>query len=393
MRLLHHQYYFHLFTLRNKEIDALYIALALINFAVGLISIFVPVYFWELGIPLWQIIFFYFLRAVYYVALTFLLLPIIKRLSDKIMMFLGIPFLVLYFIGLGFMGSTAWLFYVLPAALALYALFFNVGYHMDFSLSADDGRIGEEIGLGMAIIGMLKFATPFLGGLLILFVGFSGTFVVASSILLLAVIPFFLIKGRKFSPDISVSSVIDTLRDKTFKYFHIAMVGYVINAVGTGVLWPLFLFFIIGSIEGLGGLISLGLLLGVATTFVVGKLADKHMGKGIMSVAAIGEAVVWFVRAVTQQFPVIVGSHIASAMFKDALLPIWTRTYYTLLRTKKKLGMYVLGQEASYNIIRMVVHPILMLMAYMLPLDQFFTVSFLLIGAASFLFMAINHSS
>lgn len=387
MSLFHHTRHFHLFALQNREIDALYIAVALISFATGLISIFVPIYFWQLGIPIWQIIFFYFLQALYYVALTFLLLPIIRRLSDKIMMFLGIPFLVLYYIGLSFVSGAALFFYILPIALALYSLFFNVGYQFDFSVSADDGHIGEEIGLSRAIIGIVKFATPFLGGLLIHFLGFSGIFIIVSGILLLAIVPFFFIKQRKFSPDIRASSIVAAFKDKAFRFFHIATVGYVMDTFGASLVWPLFLFLAVGSIETLGGLISLGLLAGVAATFISGRLADKNKGRAIMSLTTIGEAIVWFVRTIAQRLPLLIGSHIFSYLFRDALLTIWTRTYYTLLRTKEKPGIYVLGQEAYYNVVRVAVFPVLILIAFLLPLSQFFITSFVIAGVASFLYV------
>ena len=46
----------------NPEMGTLYLTLAILAFAEGLIGVFVPIYFWNLGFPLWKILLFYFLH-------------------------------------------------------------------------------------------------------------------------------------------------------------------------------------------------------------------------------------------------------------------------------------------------------------------------------------------
>src|SRR6056297_826266 len=126
-----HSHHFHF--LKNREIDSLYFMNALRMFAVSLVEIFVPIYFYKLGIPIWAIITFWLIRAVFYIIFTYLSLPLIRRLSDKMMMFIGVPFLVIYFLLLNQISGLGVLFFLTPITVSLYAIFFWAGYHLDFS--------------------------------------------------------------------------------------------------------------------------------------------------------------------------------------------------------------------------------------------------------------------
>ena len=89
---LHHFAFF-----RNKEVDALYVTLALIEFAESLTGIFVPIYLWNIGYPFWKILFFFLIKSVFFIIILMSSLSLIKKLSDKFLMMASIPFLVLYF--------------------------------------------------------------------------------------------------------------------------------------------------------------------------------------------------------------------------------------------------------------------------------------------------------
>jgi len=59
------------------------------------------------------------------------------------------------------------------------------------------------------------------------------------------------------------------------KGFHIGTFGYVTESMVSSIVWPIFLFLILGNIEKLGGIISLGSLLSAGAVFFAGRLSDK----------------------------------------------------------------------------------------------------------------------
>src|SRR3989344_4622910 len=194
----HDRHHLHFFG--RRELNSLYLTASLVSFAEGLSAIFVPIYLWERGYPMWQILFFYFVFSLAFVVFTFLFLPLLRRIPDKSMMLLALPFSVLYFWGLGYLGTFPLLFFILPAVRALDLMLFNIGYNLDFSGAADKKFVGEEGGARVALSGLSQFLAPLIGGVLIAFVGFGSTFLLVGFILLAAIIPLLYFPRRKNSP-------------------------------------------------------------------------------------------------------------------------------------------------------------------------------------------------
>ncbi|HEY4496929.1 MAG TPA: hypothetical protein VI432_02165 [Candidatus Paceibacterota bacterium] len=371
----HHFNFFH-----NKEIDSLYLTLAIISFAEGLISVFVPIYFFsDLKIPLWRIIFFYFLNAAYFVALAILLLPIIKKLSDKMMMFLGIPFMILYFLGLNYVGDFPILFYILPGLLAMNMFLFNTGYHINFSSAADDGYVGREVGTRYMIGALVQFASPFIGGVIITLFGFDKIFIIGSALLLAAVLPMFFFPVRNIK-NLKVAPIFDFIKDKHLRPINLSGAGYAMESVVYRFIWPIFIFLAIGNLEEFGGLISAGLLASAIVTYLVGFLSDAHRRRKILYIASSFMAFIWSFRSILATPFLVAGSHIIGNLSNASMMVAWSSQYYKVARMMESSALFILSREMIFNITRIVFLPILMLAAYFLPIEIFFTISF---GAAA----------
>jgi len=391
--MLHrHSHHLHFAALKNKELDALYITIAVLKLGTGLISVFIPIYFWKLGIPLWGIIFFYFLWSIYSVIGTFAILPLIRRLSDKIMMALGIPLLIIFFLLLNNIESMNFLFFLAPIPYALYHPLFFGGYHMNFSRVSDKGHEGEEIGIKQAIVSVICFITPFIGGVLIVSFGFQITFLVASIILLISIIPLFFFSKRKLASHLTAKSLLNTVKDRPMKGFHIGTFGYVTESMVSSIVWPIFLFLILGNIEKIGIVISLGFLLSAVAVFFAGRLSDKGKRNAIFSWGSISNGATWIVRTVAWTVPVAVGTHVVGSLFQDITLYAWANRFYELIRQKKNKELFILGQETLYRGAQILIYPFMIVLAFFLPPDTFsspfFVISFIIAALASFLILA-----
>ena len=382
------KHHFHLFA--NTEMNALYVTLGFLAFAEGLISVFVPIFFWNLGFPMWKILLFYFLHSAAFLLFALTLLPLIKKLSDKMMMFLSIPFLVLYFFGLGIMKTIPGLFFVLPIASALHGLLFNIGYHIDFSSVANRKKIGEEVGTRFVLGSILALAAPFFGGILIEAAGFQNTFFIGSAVLIASVLPLFFFPKRNPSPNLTVRSIIPFFKESELRPFTISGVGYAIEAVFGRAIWPLFVFLIIGDIKQFGGIISIGLIVTAIVTYLVGYLSDYGKRRDVITLASIGNALVWFIRPLIAQAPSVVGIHIGGTVVNSGLMVAWTSQYYKIAKTVPSATAFIISRELLYNAVRVVFIPLLILIAYYMPTGTFFSLGFILAACASLLFLAAN---
>lgn len=384
----HHFYFF-----GNKEISSLYIALGLVSFGEGLISIFVPIYFWGLGMPFWKILFFYFLNSFYFVCFSFLLIPLLRRMSDKIMMLMSIPFIIAYFFGLGFVAEIPILFFLLPLCLSLSMLLFNVGYHIDFSSVSDDDHVGREVGMRYAVASLMQMTAPFLGGVVITLFGFENVFLAGIGVLLLAVIPLFVFPKRKTASGISAKSITRFLAHKQLYPFTLSGIGFATQKEVLRVVWPLFIFFSIGTIERFGAVASFGLAAGVLVTLFTGFLSDQGRRRKVLSWSAGIFSAIWFLRPFFPNSFVVVGSHMAGNIADSSLMVAWSAQYYKLARAMGDASSFILSREILYHLSRIVFFPFLMASAYMFSQHVFFTISFFSAGILSLLFLFANKLS
>lgn len=385
--------YFDISTFKNKEVDSLYFFNAMGQFAQGLISVFIPIYLFNLGFPIWQIILFYFLRSAYYLTLGTSLLPVMKVLSDKILMVLSIPPLVLFFMGLNYINGLSALFFILPALAAINMLFMFIPYHLDFTVASDDGHIGSEVGARFVINAIVKFATPFLGGLIIGMFGFDYVYILASAILILSIIPLFSFPKRNVSSNLTVKKVWRKIKADNLFSYNISSMAYGAEKMALTIIWPLFLFIIVGGIEELGGIVSAGFIIGALISFFLGKRLDDNKGSGdrITKWSTTTLSIVWFLKSfITTTIPAV-ASHIIDNISRNMLLISWKTKFYKIAEQDGDTGLFIVSQEFIYHIARVIILPIFGLFAYLLTQHMFFIASFVLAAILSLGFLVSNN--
>jgi len=390
-RMLLDRTHFHFFG--KKEINALYATLALLYFGEGLVSVFVPVYLWKLDYALWQILSFYFLNSLFFVLLTFVALPLLARVSDKMMMFLSIPFLILYFLCLQMIASVPALFFIAPFLLACNMLLFNLGYDLDFANATSEKKLGREVGTRYTIGALVQFGAPFLGGAFIALFGFSNLFFIVSLILFVAVFPLFFFPHHHLASGMKRAEVVQFLERPNLFLFNLSCIGYAMETMVGRVVWPFFIFIIIGNIEELGGVISAGLLASAVATYFVGFLSDAGKRRKALAWTASLFSLVWVFRLFVSNAPMAVGAHVAGNIVNAALMVAWASQLYKITHLAPNPSMFILSREVLYNLARVFFLPVLIALAWLLPMDVFFTASFGLAAILVLFFLFANKFS
>ncbi|OGM96527.1 hypothetical protein A2532_02295 [Candidatus Wolfebacteria bacterium RIFOXYD2_FULL_48_11] len=172
--------------------------------------------------------------------------------------------------------------------------------------------------------------------------------------------------------------------------FTLSGIGYAIEAVFGRAIWPLFVFLIIGDIKQFGGVISIGLIVTALVTYLVGYLSDYGKRRDVITLTSIGNALVWLIRPFIAQATSVVGLHIGGNAVNSGLMVAWTSQYYKITKTVPDATAFIISRELLYNAARVMIIPILMLIAYYLPTRSFFSVGFVVAACASLLFLAAN---
>lgn len=370
--------------------DALYVALALMHFAIGLVGVFVPVFLWSQGEPLWRIFLFIMLDSVYIVALVLLLPSFLRKVSDKSLMLISIPFASLYYLGIDFIQLYPFLFYFLPLAHSVHAVLFNTGYHIDFSGASDGDHLGRELGATHLISSLSNMAAPFLGGLLIAAIGFQFSFALGAILLFLAIAPLFYFPARRASPDLSSKTIIRYLLYRPLIPFTVSGAGYAMETMVGRIMWPLFIFLILGSVESLGAVMSLGLLAGALVTFYMGFLSDVGRRRKIILWSSSILSVIWAARAFLFRPLLIAASEPLGYAAGSSTAVAWGSQYYKIARNVPDGASFILSRELLYNIVRIPFLITLAAASYFVEPVLFLRASFIIAAAVTLLFIFAN---
>lgn len=375
---------------RNKEINALYVTLALIQFASGLAGIFVPIYFWKLGMPFWKILFFFLLESAFFILITLSLVSLIKKLIDKLLMLLSVPFLALFYLGLNFFTEAPFLFYLIPFLRSVSGFLFNVGYHVSFAGAADGDSLGREIGAMYLVSSLVTLSAPFLGGLIIAASGFKGVFTLSTLLLFLAVLPLFYFPKRILSPDISQKTIREYLLSKPILPFTVSGAGYAMETMVGLIVWPIFMFIALGSIQEFGGVMSMGLLAGAAITFLMGFLSDAGRRRKVISWSSVLGAIIWLSRLFYAAPLAVAASQIVGNTVSSSRLVGWSSQFYKIARAMPSSGSFILSRELLYHISRVPFLALLMLLSRYLSLNSFFLTTFVFAAVLTLFFIPAN---
>jgi MFS family permease len=271
----------------NKSVNALNVHYGLQTFANNTVNIFIGIYLYKLGIPLWVICLTW--GSIY--ILRLFLRPFGFFLCHKFglrkTLIAGtLSYSFLYLIIGQIKGVDMWLFlYVFSGALSegVYWL----AYHTYFAVLGDNKIRGKQIGVREAVRNLALFLAPMVGALLISGYNFWLMFTVAMICMILASIPLF------SAPEVYLPEYMpfrETLKQIPKKGFYL----YCSDSFyyqSTNFVWKLVLFIFLSNYITFGGLLSLAVIFQIAGYFLVGHLFDNGRTKNIFILGLLLTAV------------------------------------------------------------------------------------------------------
>ncbi len=280
--------------LKNRELNELYMSIAIRAFAVSLIGVFIPIYFYQQGYSFFSIFLFYAIWSLTHLLFSLPAAKISSKLGLKRSMLLSIPFLILFFFFIYTLENFNWPLPLLSISIGLSTSLFWLSYHIDFAKFSSKKNRGRQVGFSKIIIAIFSVLGPVAGGIILTLIGFEILFIIVSVLLIGSVIPLF------FSREIhepSSFSLKGFFRGQKIKDI-LSYIGFGIEGKMGAVVWPLFIFIFILSEKYISlGLVS-SLTLGVALISIifVGKFSDIYRRK-ILKMGSVFNAAIWVVKS------------------------------------------------------------------------------------------------
>lgn len=270
--MIHHfSHHFHLQN-KNAELNKVYWAMSLKTFAFSVIAIFIPIYLYKLNYSFRDILFYYALQCFLCAVGEYFSGLLVAKVGSKKILATSFPLMALSLFFLLTLNVYRWPLWFLAVTASIPLPLFWVPYHNNFSKATDKKKAGRQIGKIGILVASLGALGPLLGGVVAEVFGMQ--FTITISILTLIVAIPFVFRGQeileKRPMKMSNFSFKKNLRDMG------AYAGYGVEAASTSVIWPLFVFLVVGNYKEVGFISTAALLLAIATMIFVGKITDKY---------------------------------------------------------------------------------------------------------------------
>ncbi len=309
----HHQFWWRFFP--QKELTQIYFSVALRSFAISLISIFIPLYlFQEKNLSFEQTLLFFIFYSIVFAITMPLAATFASRFGIKHSIIVGVPLYILFVALMHYSSSAVMQLFFTSTVLGASQAFYWMGMHLAFFHASHRKHRGEEVGIRSGVTVLSTMLGPFIGGVLITVIGFKVVFAL-TIFLLFASALILLLNGDGHVPyQFSMRAVFNKKYWKDSLFF----VSRGSHVIVQGVIWPLFIFFIVKSYLSMGIVGSLMSLSSAVLFWGVGRYSDHSDKRKIMRWGSAAEAGAWllmaFVKTVPQVFAVTILSSLTNAI-------------------------------------------------------------------------------
>lgn len=373
-------------TMSLSELGEIYIAMTLRSLALAVIGVFIPVYLYQYGYSVSDILVFFAVfftvRSVADIAGGFIVARWGPKHSMMLSNFLLIAALVLFVLLPTYRFGFLWPAVALAAANSI----FFIAFHVDFSKIKHQKSEGHELGTMFILERIGGVIGPLLGGVLAYVFDDRIMFVVAAIILLAGFIPLLMtVEPVKTKQKLHFTKL--NIRPIWRDFVSYGFVGIENNM--RLMFWPLYLtvaLFTAGSYLKIGGIVSVGILAAIISTTVIGKLVDRRKGKLLLQVSSVGTALVHIVRPFVTTTLMAFGVSIIGDITAVGHRIPYTKGVYDAADSHPGLRIvYLVSMESFSSICKGVVWLELFLLSQFLVTQQVFYIGFFMMAAAGLL--------
>lgn len=298
--------------LPKNELTRIYWSQALRYFAISLISLFVPLYLHiEIGFSINETLLFFVFYSIIFAIMTPIAGHFVSKYGMKHAVLFSVPFFLIYLLLLFALPKYDTPLLIIGLFLGTSLAFYWMGMNLMFYHASDKMHRGEEVGKNTSLSVFATMLGPFIGGILIKYIGFQFVFGISSILLIGASFLLFIAKDIQLEYNhFNVKNLFKKDDWRMSTYFF----SKGINVMATGVIWPLFIFTILKDYLSLGVVGSLLSLISAILIYLIGRFSDRVGKRKIIRFGVGFETLAWILRSMVQTVTQVFGATIFGAI-------------------------------------------------------------------------------
>lgn len=352
----------------------------------ALIGVFVPIFLYQNGFSIIDILFFQLIISLTFMLLAPLGAKLISKIGEKHAMLLASPFEIAFFLLMPLVPEYSWLFYILPIIFGIEMILYNISYHLVFTQNSHEKNRGSEVAnIGMLVV-LAGIISPYIGGV-IASSNFSVLFTISAGLILASSIPLLITKDSREKMNFSTKKLWANIFKKSEISTTISFAGYGIEQIIHVIIWPIIIISLVGSLEKTGLIVSVSAILSLITYKIIGKFTDKHSKKKMITIGTYLHSAAWFMRLFVYNFYTIIAVDSYKNIVQKILHIPWAAKFYTL-SLETDFFEFMVRKEMIFHLARTVLYLILMIVFWINY--EPFTVTILIAAIASLGYKYIN---
>lgn len=284
------------------ELSELYASMMFRSLAMSLVAIFIPIYLYQHGHEVWEILFFYAIMCTSQMLVIPITALLIARIGPKHTILISYLIQIITLIGLTQLER-----YNIPIELiaigmgAQVALFFTA-FDVDFSKVKHTEHGGKEVGWVYMMQKSGSILGPLIGGVVAFLFGAEYIFYTALVFFMCGVVPLLMTKEpTKLHQKLDIRH----LSPGAIKRDLISFGAFQIENTISIVIWPLFIGVIVfkdNPYIQIGSVASISVIASLIVARMIGVLIDKKKGRSLMRFSLLFNAVVHLFRPYANGF-------------------------------------------------------------------------------------------
>lgn len=339
----------------KKSLSELHIHLTIQNFALSLISIFIPIFLFDVGFDLTTIIQYYLVLFISFPLFSFFSYIVGAKIGFKNLMLIRPISLIL---------SYSWLYSlsVFPNTLFFMAVFdgfiasiYWIPFHYFFTKKCDVDNVEGQVGWLFALPQLFSIAAPVIGAIIITYFSFSYLFIIVCFLLIVSAVPLLYMKDYRFDLKVDYKK----LFNKSFVKYLFGFIADGVSYIVISIFLPIYIYVLFGGTLELGFYSTfLGLSGFIAPLLISG--ASKGKTSLFIKIGTLLEAFVFLfvIFAQTQLEFFFIG------FLLGLFTTIWSVPFYTRMykHAKKESTLeFLIVREVILNTARIVVLAVFLL--------------------------------
>jgi len=265
-----------------------------------MISIFIPILLLRFDYSITELMIYYLIFNIFDFPLNFFARWTIRKFGAKKTIILGILALIAYFACLYNLGPNNWsLLIVMALCAALYDTWYW-GAHIYYFMkcSKHDKNVAGDTSLFYIVKRIAGMLAPIIGAAILIFTGQHILIIISVIVLALSLWPLFKIKDTKDRPkEGKVMSMREFFKGGSGLREYILQGLCSFHYVAEGIIWPIFIYTLFGSIESVAIIPVIVSLTVIIFTYFTGKIKKANRNKA-MILGGILITITWILRLV-----------------------------------------------------------------------------------------------